>query len=284
MKLKCPVCQNPNTKIKYKFKRAKINRCFNCNYEFINPYKLSQDNFYDEGYFKGGKGEIQGYKDYKILKPELEKEASKKLNLIQGYTPKTKLLDIGAGTGIFIEMAKKRGYQVSANDISPYALRLLKNRGIKTYRGSIDKNTLPKNKFEIVTAWDVIEHVLKPNKAIQSIYLALKPKGYLFMTTPDTESIDASLLGRYWYGYQKIPEHIGFHSKTSLSRLLDQNGFTVIDVKGWGFYRNLGFVSQKLTAFSKTFRLLKRILEIFNLHDKSFFIPLTDLIIVAQKK
>lgn len=286
MKKTCPVCQDSKISKKITFNRYNLLLCQNCTFEFISPPKSKDKDLhiYNEGYFHGELSGAKGYADYSKLQDQLIKEAIKKINYIQRYTTKKKLLDLGAGTGIFLKEARNRGYQVAGNDISTYAIKHLKQNKIKSFSGSIEKKVLPKQEFDIITAWDVLEHLYKPIEAIQNINSALNAGGFLFLTTPDTKSIDARLLGKNWYGYKKIPEHVSFFNSSSITRLLTDANFEVIEVRPWGFYRNLDFIFNKIQIYSSIFLLLERILTSFTrLKNMTFFIPLTDSIIVAKK-
>lgn len=283
---KCPLCSSTNVQHRLKIDNFKIVKCLNCSLEFIFPLPSDEQTrkIYGKEYFFGKLKGTQGYKNYDDMEKVLMKEAHKKLEVIELFTKERNLLDVGAGTGIFLEAARAKGFQVAGNDISEYSKQKLKEKDIKCFFGSLDNGILPKNQFDIVTAWDVIEHIPNPNKAIKTIFSSLRQGGYLFITTPDTESIDARILGSSWYGYTKIPEHVTFYSRKSLKQLLEGNGFRLIEKKFWGFERDFGFLLKKLTFYHPVFRNLSSVLKFVHLDRLSLFFPLTDCMVIAQKK
>lgn len=280
--LPCPVCKSLKTSHKLTYQKNELYRCLNCTFEFLP--KTKTPNIYNQGYFEGQLSGVKGYQDYSALTENITKESLKKLAYINKFTSSKKILDLGSGTGIFLKVALSQGYNVTGNDIAKYAVNQLKKHKIKALLGSIEKNILPKESYDLITGWDVIEHLYNPALALKNIHKSLKPKGYLFLTTPDTDRIDAKLFGINWYGYKKIPEHVSFFNNKSLSKILEDSNFKVIEIKPWGFYRNLGFIAEKLDNNSPFFYLIKKIILMTGLQNLSFFLPLTDSIIVAQKK
>ena len=102
----------------------------------------------------------------------------------------------------------------------------------------------------------------------------LKKGGLIFITTPNIESWDARLLGRYWYGFKKIPEHVNYFSPESIGKVLNNNGFSDIKILSWGFKRSLSFLLNKGLGITKVPKFLKKF---------SLFIPGIDMMVVAKK-
>lgn len=283
---RCPVCKNTKTNYKSTHQSNELYVCSVCSFEYVPMSKsiTPQKPIYTQGYFHGKLSGVKGYNDYDSLNDQLTLEAEKKLRYIKKFTNKKELLDLGSGTGIFLKLARDKGFKVTGNDISKYAIKQLKKNRIKAYAGSVEKKIFPKESFDIITGWDVIEHLYKPAKAMESISSTLKPGGFLFLTTPDTERVDARILGKYWYGYKKIPEHVGFFNTPSIKRLLHDANFEVVEIKPWGFYRNLDFIFSKLSVYSPLFLPIRKILQRLGVSNLNFFFPLTDCIIVAKKE
>jgi len=284
MKMSCPICKNRNINQKIQQASFTIYQCSNCSFEFLDlKNKSAIKKIYNKNYFHGKLSGVKGYTDYNLLEKDLIRESLAKLTIIKKHSDFKSLLDLGAGTGVFLTEAKKQGYNIFGNDISSYAVKKLRAKKIKAYLGSIENNILPKAEFDIVTAWDVLEHIPNLTKALNSIHNSLKPGGLLFITTPDTGSIDARLLGKNWYGYKKIPEHICFFNKRSLSLLLSSSNFEVISYEKWGFYRSLDFILEKLQNYSNFFKIVRNFIHLTPIKNFSFFFPFTDSLIVAKK-
>jgi SAM-dependent methyltransferase len=239
--------------------------------------------YYSSGYFEGKKTGVGGYKNYQDLEKNLERESYMKIKYIKKRTKKGELLDIGAGTGVFAQIARNNGFNVCANDISKYANTVLTKRKIETFFGPINSKIFPKNRFQIVTAWDVVEHMSNVDEMILAVKSALKKGGYFFLTTPDTGSWDARLTGKKWYGYKKLPEHLIFLNRKSVTTLLLKHGFEVVEIIPWGFYRNLRFISDKLGNYGHMFTYLGKIINFLGINNISFFFPMTDFMVVGKK-
>jgi len=281
---KCPLCGKKKNSPFRSFAETPLLRCSNCTLVFLKekPKEKNIQKIYEENYFKTKNTSPKGYFDYEGLLVELKKEANKKLKFIKRYSSKKRLLDVGAGTGRFLKEAKKQGYMIYGNDISSYACGYLKKEGIKTFEGRLEDNVLPKNFFDIVTGWDVIEHVIDPVKAIRSIASSLKTGGYLFITTPSLASIDARIMGRRWYNYKKAPEHTLFFDRESMRLLLEKGGFKLVKITPWGFYRSVDFVLGRIFSSYKFFSFADQLIPV-KLKKKVLYFPFTDMMIVAQK-
>jgi len=285
-KIICPICESRKSKQTISLRKYSIYTCLNCDGKFLRPFPTTSEleRFYQKEYFTGKHGGVSGYKDYKALEQMLVLEAKKRLQFIKTITNKKKLLDLGSGTGDFLKVAKDMGYKASGNDISDHAVKQLKMNGIKTYPGIISNKTLPKKSFEIITAWDVIEHLPNIQNAVKAISDALVPGGYFILTTPNTNSIDAKILGKNWYGYKKIPEHLLYFNEKSIEYIFKRNNLDIVVIRNWGFIRTLGFVAEKLTFISSFFKPLPPLIKKLGVEKKYLFFPLTDFIVVAQKK
>lgn len=282
----CPLCSSTKQHKKIQInKKNKVLTCNNCSLSFLNPIpsreKISA--LYRREYFQ--ETSSSGYSNYSSMENVLKNESLRKLNYIKKYTNKKKLMDVGSGLGTFLKVAKNAGYKVSGNDISTFAAeRIKKQLKIPFYLGSLEKEIFPQSKFEIITAWDVIEHIFSVNKAIKNIKNALKSGGLLFFTTPNINSWDACLMGKHWYGYKKVPEHVLFFSPESITNALENSGFNVLEIKTWGFERDLSFISEKLSIYNgHIYKVFDFLIKFLKIENKSVYLPLTDMMIVARK-
>lgn len=285
MKPVCPICQSRGKRFLAVDFGLEIFACPVCTLQFLWPIpspavirKLySKKYFYHEGFSESG------YNDYKALLSSLTLEAQKKLTIVSQFVKSGKLLDLGAGTGIFLSAAKKSGFQVSGNDISHSVANSLKKITGNVYIGPVANNLMPRNSFEVVTAWDVIEHFPDP-AALSVIADSLKKGGYLFLTTPDTQSWDARVFGKKWYGYTKIPEHILYFNRRSLTRVLTNYGLVPVLFKPWGFVRNLDFLAGKTELiFPGWYRKIPSSWRRW-LAKLTIEVNMTDFLVVAKKE
>ena len=144
------------------------------------------------------------------------------------FKPKDKeqrLMDIGCGNGHFVRKASSHGWYSTGIDVSEKAISLAKKKGIDNcVHGSIEEVSERFDPFDVITAFEVLEHVSKPIDFLNSIRGVLKPDGVLFCTVPTWDYPKARETKRLdWLP----PVHLLFFTITSLIALLRKAGFLV---------------------------------------------------------
>jgi SAM-dependent methyltransferase len=139
-----------------------------------------------------------------------------------------RLLDVGAAAGYFVEQARAAGWDAEGLEPSRWASAYAREQlRVPVAEGTLESAAIAPASFDVVTFWEVIEHVPSPRDFLADVARVLKPGGSLFLSTPDSGSLVARVLGRRWLGWNKVPEHLFFFDRGSLIRLLDQAGFDV---------------------------------------------------------
>ena len=216
-------------------------KCEHCKLLFIYPLPPSLEHIYTEEYFSGAE-DGYGYTDYDADKLPMIPTFKKYLDIQKKYRPeKGTLLDVGAATGFFMEMARNDSWKVSGVELSEYAVRVGKKKGLDIRVGDIHSAQFPKNSFDAITMFDVVEHMTYPERDIQEAAKLLKPHGILVINTPDAQSLFARILGKRWHLIVP-PEHIHYFSPHNLSILLKRNGFEILEVKKIGKKFTLQYV------------------------------------------
>ena len=136
-----------------------------------------------------------------------------------------RLLDVGCGSGGFLrEMSRLDGWQVSGIEISSQMARFAREQlGLEVSQGTLEDARLPAGTFDVVTMWDVLEHVHDPQETLRYVERILKPGGWLLVSTPNADSVDARLFGRYWIGLD-MPRHLYVFSRETLEATLRKAG------------------------------------------------------------
>lgn len=138
-------------------------------------------------------------------------------------TRPAKLLDYGCGNGSFLLVAKQCGYTVYGVDFDPVAVETAKHVVDNVYCG--DVSCLPEDLlFDAITVSHVIEHLYDPIGTLKQIYHHLKPGGFIYIETPNIDSIGHQYYKSAWRGLEP-PRHLQIFSLASLSGLLNKAGF-----------------------------------------------------------
>ncbi|MGC9605508.1 MAG: class I SAM-dependent methyltransferase [Minisyncoccia bacterium] len=222
----CPICFLLGADLYTEKNGRLLYRCRGCRLIFMHPVPADVSEIYSEDYF-GGARKGFGYVDYDADKIPMIPTFERYLGLIEDRRPgKGRLLDVGAATGFFMQIAEKRGWRTSGVEISPHATAVGVRKGLHIETGTLSALDLPKGSFDAITMFDVIEHFTDPLAEVAAAARLLKPGGLLVVNTPDAGSVWARLLGRRWH-LLVPPEHIHYFTADNLGRVLRANGFSV---------------------------------------------------------
>lgn len=141
---------------------------------------------------------------------------------------KINLLDIGAGTGDFINFCKKtKNWNVIGIEPNAKARILGNNKGVKIVE---NYNKLPQQSFNVITLWHVLEHIPDLENEIKTIHSLLEENGILIIAVPNYKSWDAQHYKNFWAAYD-VPRHLWHFSKTSIEKIFTPKGFQVLEIK-----------------------------------------------------
>ena len=229
----------------YQRKGYTILRCSVCSLTYVSdvPSRGELDRIYSREFFDVGEkfGGDRAGPSYLNAQKRLQ-ELFKLPGISRG-----KWLDVGCGTGEFMLAAKPFVQQIKGVEISDYAVREAESRGLRDLIvGDFLETDLKAEKFDLISMWDVIEHVCDPKINLEKAFDLLKPGGYLVITTGNIDSWTAKLMGRFWH-LMIPPRHLYFFSYTTLSRMLRDVGFASISLRFSGKRVPLDFMIWKLT-------------------------------------
>ncbi len=162
-----------------------------------------------------------------------------KLNLINlEQSAKGSILDIGAGTGDFLAVAKQNGWKTTGIEPSPKAKSIAISKGISFVENTTE---LANHSFDVITMWHVLEHVPDLDFQIKELKRLLKPSGTLIVAVPNFKSFDAKHYGKFWAAYD-VPIHFWHFSKKAIELLFAKENMKlkkVLPMKFDSFYVSL---------------------------------------------
>jgi 2-polyprenyl-3-methyl-5-hydroxy-6-metoxy-1,4-benzoquinol methylase len=168
------------------------------------------------------------------------------LERITGPPDGRPLLDVGCYTGVFVEIATSHGWDARGLEPSRWAVEQARARELRVVQGTLDAADLPEARFDVVTMWDVIEHLTDPCRALEHVHRLLRPGGLVVVHTIDIESLFARLMGARWPWLMEM--HLYYFSRRTLRAMLEKCGFEVISDKPQGRYLRLGYLMNRVGA------------------------------------
>lgn len=220
-----------------------IVRCNQCGLVFVSPRMKAQYIW-------------QGYSDavdekYATQDEERIKTFQAALKQIEQYVPsKGRLLDVGSAAGFFLKVTTDAGWQ--AEGIEPN--KGLAAWGRQRYGVTIRTEDLltthyPEASFDVVTFWDVLEHVSDPRAYIREAWRITKPGGFVFVNFPDFGSLLAKAAGKRWWFLS--PVHIYYFDRTTLAKLLELEGYSVKRIDRHWQTLSLGYLIERFGDYSR---------------------------------
>jgi dolichol-phosphate mannosyltransferase len=164
-------------------------RCSVCKMFGLHPLPEEvEKKVYNDHYFTSGEHGF-GYVNYDHDKEPMRPVFKNYLTKIETKLGKKgKLLDVGAATGFFMKIAQDSGWHTTGVEISPFAARVAHEKGLKVHHGTLTTISIEEESFDVVTMWDVLEHLTDPENDIVKVHVALRPGGLLLINTPDSSS------------------------------------------------------------------------------------------------
>jgi 2-polyprenyl-3-methyl-5-hydroxy-6-metoxy-1,4-benzoquinol methylase len=175
--------------------------------------------------------EAGAYRDYVAARELKLATARQRLALIAPHVGGNRLLDVGCAAGFFIEAALDAGYEPIGIELSTVAISMAAPR-VQPLIVHGDVNTLiaQQQDFDIVSAFDIIEHTQDPRSFVADIARALRPGGLLVISTPDTGHWLRPLMGAAWPMLQP-DQHTYLFSRGAMQELLQSEGFETLIVR-----------------------------------------------------
>lgn len=216
---------------------------------------------YGEAYFRNSRSDETGYDDYEADRFCILRTANRRLEAIEKFVPtRGRLLDVGCALGFFMEAATRRGWLVAGVDISEHATSYARDElGLDARTGTLQSLPFESGAYDVVTAWDVIEHVTDPVGELRAMRRLLRAGGLLVLSTPDIGSRLAKLTKSRWMGFKLAEEHLVYFDRDTVEKALAHAGFEVVEMRPIGKDVSLDFFSRRLQLYAGPFAKLMEI-------------------------
>ncbi len=169
------------------------------------------------------------YSSYPVhegLNPVTRKRYAELLSELDDFRQLNRILDAGCGSGFFLDEAQKNGWKAFGSEYDPVTVEQCRDRGMIMCSGQLEENSFPKNNFDVITSFEVIEHLADPLKELKLFHRFLRPGGILYLTTPNFNSIGKTIAGSDW-SVVNYPEHLNYFTPATLHKALGIAGFQV---------------------------------------------------------
>lgn len=249
----CLFCKTSETKVVFKEFGVEYLRCKNCGHLFSS---FERDAHYD-GYFENIENESAAIEYWNISHKKMYESFAKKFMT----NKKGKILDVGAGLGFFVKFAGEiENWESFGVEISKGGYRYAKEklRLENFFCGKLEETDFENESFDIITMWDVIEHLLEPRSILKRSFELLKKDGILFLHTPNGEvQVIKSRLKKLLFGekegahYLEAKDHLNLYKEITIKRLLKERGFREIKFVHLPPIQSVAGKSDNLKIFAK---------------------------------
>jgi SAM-dependent methyltransferase len=254
--------ENQETKEKFK-----IVRCCACGLIYLNPRPVKDiiaryypvDSYYAYQDFLNKKTlsyrewlkkiSLEGYYDSKnVLKKLVSFLLVRNFLIVVPKETKGRLLDIGCGSGEFLNQMKSFGWEVYGVEINPESASIGSKHGVNIFCGELGTADFADNFFDVVVLSQTLEHVYSPASYLERIYRLLREEGLLIIGVPNIGCLEAQIFGGNWHALE-APRHLYFFTVHSLRYYLEKYGFEVEKVLSKKFSLPLKGLKADLKSF-----------------------------------
>lgn len=167
----------------------------------------------------------------------------------------SRLLDVGCGMGLRLLAFRKLGYQVHGLDFLPSVVEHLRSElGIEATCADLRQldQLFPQGSFNVVTAFQVIEHVLDARDVLRRCFRLLQPRGWLMVSIPMADSLQARWLKQRWCNVREAPRHLNLPSHEGLRQACRSIGFTRVEIRPDSLLNCAGLIALSLLPKAAT--------------------------------
>jgi 2-polyprenyl-3-methyl-5-hydroxy-6-metoxy-1,4-benzoquinol methylase len=209
--------------------RVKVNgceiwQCEQCGLGRAETSTFDPKSYYTVDYFSGSRAD--GYSDYLGAEPVLRREFARSIDFVRRFVPSGRLLDVGCAYGFFLKQARCH-FDIFGIELAEQAAASCREAGLNVLSGVANESNMERiGEVDVITMFDVIEHLPQPREVLALCYRYLKPGGIIVITTGDFASMAARWAGAKWR-LMTPPQHLWYFTQESLWRISRQFGLSM---------------------------------------------------------
>lgn len=171
--------------------------------------------------------------DYKRLEKRTRRIITRAQSIVNLPPKDMRLLDVGCSTGAFISVAKKMGVNVTGVEPAAGPVKTARETGLNVHQGFLEDIKFPEGSYNIITIFEVIEHLKDPVSLMKECFRILNPGGLVVFRTGNAGSWTSRFMKARWeyFHISKHGGHISFFNPLSIRKLAEQTGFSVEYIK-----------------------------------------------------
>ena len=194
-----------------------------------------------------------------------------------------RILDIGCAGGAFLKAARDIGFNVTGVEPSHWMCEYGKKKyGLDIRQGQLMELGFEPASFDIISLWDVIEHLSTPGNVLKHASTLLKDDGLLVINYPDYGSLAARLLGSKWPFLLSV--HLLYYDRNTIKRQLEQCNFKVEQIKPYWQVLELGYVLHRASNYFKIFKIMETVTKVFGIYSLSIKYNMGQTRVIARKQ
>jgi 2-polyprenyl-3-methyl-5-hydroxy-6-metoxy-1,4-benzoquinol methylase len=210
-----------------------IYECDTCEIATLHPFPSEEElsKLYSCGNYRTGTGQ----RFVLLVEFLVYLERIRKRRRINQFVEPGKILDIGCGRGLFLELMRRSGWDTIGNELNEQtASYSMKTYGSKIFIGDIVQHKLSAESLDVININQVLEHLKNPHKVIKESYRLLRDGGILIISVPDLRSPQFTIGKENWF-LLDIPYHLFHFTEEGLIKVLKENKFKVKKIKRFSF-------------------------------------------------
>ncbi|HEV7732154.1 MAG TPA: class I SAM-dependent methyltransferase [Candidatus Binatia bacterium] len=224
----CPACGADAFRFAFLKRGCRFERCLRCGVMRQNPQIVDLAEAYADAYRTGEYAFFASATGIRRAIAELRLRA-----VMRAHPRARRWLDLGASTGAFVAAAgaalatRGDGGVAEGVEFAPEAVAAARAEGLAVFQSTVE-DFVVETPYDVITAFDVLEHLRDPAVLLERARSWLAPGGILAVTVPNLGSVPSLFMGRHWYFI--APDHLHYFDAGTLRQVFQRNGFAVRDI------------------------------------------------------